>query len=167
MAVGQNILLGNGIFSVNDTPIALTRGGGKFITEREVREIEADGDRGPVKGRIEINKEVAKLIVRGLDMFDIPELKQFYPALEYDAITNKLKSTLKIIDTDYVTVKWEGKTKSGKKIIITVENAINFNGIDWDLIDKEEVVPEIEYTGTYLETDRNNPPWDIEYPDKV
>ena len=42
--VAQKIILGKGVFSIGDTPIALTRGGGQFTVEREVRQIEADGD---------------------------------------------------------------------------------------------------------------------------
>ena len=38
--------------------VGLTRGGGSFVVEREFREINADGDPGKVKGRVE--KEVAR-----------------------------------------------------------------------------------------------------------
>lgn len=167
MAVGENILLGNGAFYINDLPIGLTRGGGRFITERELREIIADGDRGPVKNRIAIDREVPKLTVRALDMFNIPELQKYYPGLKFDDLTKELTSTLEIADSDYVDIRWEGKKKNGDKIIITVKNALNMNGIEWDLVDKEEVVPELEYTGTYLEESRNEVPYTIEYPDAV
>lgn len=51
------ILLGAGKFSIGTskedaTTIALTRGGGSFVVEREFREINADGDPGLVEGRI-------------------------------------------------------------------------------------------------------------------
>ena len=42
-------------------PVALTRGGGSFIVEREYRKINADGDPGAVKGRIEKVAGVPKL----------------------------------------------------------------------------------------------------------
>ena len=48
----ESIILGDGVFAVNGTDIALTRGGGQFLIEREYREIPADGDYSPVKGRI-------------------------------------------------------------------------------------------------------------------
>lgn len=51
-AGASEIMLGAGIFYIDDTKVALTRGGGKFTVEREFREINADGDRGPVKGRV-------------------------------------------------------------------------------------------------------------------
>ena len=52
MATADKILLGYGVVSVGLTPIGLTRGGSVFTVEREYRNIEADGDKGPVKGRI-------------------------------------------------------------------------------------------------------------------
>ena len=52
------IMLGAGVFYVGGQAVALTRGGGKFTVEREFREINADGDRGPVEGRI--NQEGAR-----------------------------------------------------------------------------------------------------------
>lgn len=52
------IILGVGKFYIgtsaaNAKPVALTRGGGSFVVERNFREINADGDPGPVAGRID------------------------------------------------------------------------------------------------------------------
>ena len=44
MAQADKILLGTGVFSVGGTAIGLTRGGGTFSLEREIRHIDADGD---------------------------------------------------------------------------------------------------------------------------
>lgn len=62
------IVLGAGIFYVNNTAIALTRGGGSFKVEREFREINADGDRGPVEGRIVMESSRATLSMNVLSM---------------------------------------------------------------------------------------------------
>lgn len=53
----DEIILGVGKFYIGKTvqdakPVALTRGGGSFVVEREFREITADGDPGLVEGRI-------------------------------------------------------------------------------------------------------------------
>ena len=53
----QEIILGVGRFHVGKTaadakPVALTRGGGSFVVEREYRDINADEDPGSVEGRI-------------------------------------------------------------------------------------------------------------------
>lgn len=53
----DEIILGVGKFSIGTSAqdakaVALTRGGGSFVVEREFREINADGDPGLVEGRI-------------------------------------------------------------------------------------------------------------------
>lgn len=158
----EKILLGHGVVSVGNTPIGLTRGGSVFLVEREYREIEADGDRGPVKGRIVIDREVAKLTVNALELFSADEMTKYYPAM--NLATNKLTSTLKIVEGDYNDVTWTGKTKDGKALIIKIEDAINMGNIEWTLEDKNEVVPALEFTATYDEKTRDTPPWEVEFP---
>lgn len=75
----SEIMLGVGVFYIGDTPIALTRGGGSFAVEREFREINADGDRGPVEGRIELVKSVAKLTMNVLTI--LSRVADLYPAI--------------------------------------------------------------------------------------
>lgn len=57
----DGILLGVGAFYVGETLIALTRGGGQYTEEQEIREINADGDRGKVMGRVTNESVRAKL----------------------------------------------------------------------------------------------------------
>ena len=47
-----NIVFGRGVFKVDGEAIGLTRDGGTFNVEYDNRVIEADGDRGTVKGRV-------------------------------------------------------------------------------------------------------------------
>lgn len=74
------IMTGVGLFYIEDTPVALTRGGGKFSAEREFREIGADGDRGPVKDRIVIDRERATLTMNTLQI--LTNIAELYPAME-------------------------------------------------------------------------------------
>lgn len=159
----EKVLLGYGIFTIGATPIGLTRGGGSFEIETEYREIEADGDKGPVKGRQVIDRQVPKLSVNALSMFSADEMKQFYPGLA--EATGTVTSTLTISDTDYQDVKWEGKTMGGEKVTIIVENALNLETLTLTLEDKDEVVPELSFTGHYLETDRDKPPFSVVFGD--
>jgi len=159
MATAENILLGYGIVSVGAVPIGLTRGGSSFTVEREIRNIEADGDRGPVKGRIVVDTEVAILTVNALELFDTTRMATYYPAI--DITTNSMTSTLAIIAGDHSDVTWVGKTLNGDVVTIEVENAINMGNIEWSLEDKDEVVPEIAFTATYDEATRNTPPWSV------
>lgn len=158
----QDILLGYGIVSVGEQPIGLTRGGSSFSVEREVRPIEADGDKGPVKGRIVIDTETAKLTVNALETFTQSEVTKYFSGTELTA--NVLTSKLSFNEADYVDVKWEGKTLGGKAIVIEVKNAINMGNIELTLEDKNEVVPALEFTGTYDEADRETSTWKITFP---
>lgn len=74
------IMLGAGIFSIDDNDIALTRGGGSFKVAREFREINADGDRGPVKGRINMEGSRATLTLNTLQI--LTRLADLYVGVE-------------------------------------------------------------------------------------
>lgn len=79
----SEIVLGAGIFYIDNTAIALTRGGGSFNVEREFREINADGDRGAVEGRIVMESSRPTLTMNTLQI--MTKLVDLYPAM---AITN-------------------------------------------------------------------------------
>lgn len=159
MATADKILLGYGVVTVGSVPIGLTRGGSSFVVEREIRNIEADGDRGQVKGRIAIDTENAKLTVNALEPFTGEEMSKYYPAIANELGT--VTSTLEIAAGDYNDVQWEGKTKDGKTVTITVKDAINIDNLEWTLEDKNEVVPSLGFTASYDESDRNLAPWDV------
>lgn len=73
------IVLGAGVFYIGATAVALTRGGGSFSVEREFREINADGDRGAVKGRVVMESSRAKLTMNVLTM--LTRLTDIYAAV--------------------------------------------------------------------------------------
>lgn len=165
----EKILLGYGVVAVAGVPVGLTRGGSSFVVEREFREIEADGDRGPVKGRLVIDREVCKLTVNALELFSHDEMTKYYPALTITPDSaetptkHTMKSNLTIAVGDYNDVTWTGKTKDGKAVTIKVEDALNMDNLDWSLEDKNEVVPSIAFTGTYDEEARDTPPWSVDF----
>lgn len=74
-------------------------------------------------------------------------------------------------DTDYKYVKYVGKTKSGEKITIEVENAFCRSNPDWAFAEKDDVVPEIEFEGCYddekLDKDDRTEPWNLSLPDAL
>lgn len=159
MATADKILLGYGVVSVGGQPIGLTRGGSAFAVEREYRDIEADGDRGHVKGRVVIDREIAKLTVNALEMFNSADMEKYYPAMSEASGT--LVSTLEIVEGDHNDVVWTGKTKDGTPVTITVNDAINMSNVEWTLEDKNEVVPSLEFTAMYSEDDRDASPWNV------
>ena len=75
----KEILLVLGVFAIDDVEVGLCRGGGKFVVEREFRDIAADGDKGSVKDRVVIDSERAKLSMNVLTM--LTSIKSMYPAL--------------------------------------------------------------------------------------
>jgi len=77
------ILLGAGRLYVDNNLIALSRGGGQFTVEREFRNINADGDRGPVKGRVVCEGATAKLSMNVLTM--LGNVQNLYSCIEVSA----------------------------------------------------------------------------------
>lgn len=171
MSNPQRLLLGHGVYSIGETPVGLTRGGGQFVVEKEYRNIEADGDRGPVKGRINQDKSTPKLTVNALEVIteNIPKM---YAAVKSTKALEGQKTIVtgkgKIEDSDYNDmVKWTGKTKGGRSVVIKLYNAINLENFDWSLADKDEVVAALTFTGCYLEdSPEGYEPWEIEYLDE-
>ena len=81
----DEIILGAGVFSVAGTAIALTRGGGSFRVTREYRRINADGDRGAVKGRVVCEGSEATLTLNALEF--ITSVPTLYPCVTTTAAT--------------------------------------------------------------------------------
>lgn len=75
----ESILLGAGVVSIGGVDVALTRGGSQFTVEREFREINADGDRGPVKDRVVIDGSRATLTVNALTF--LTSMDHLWPAV--------------------------------------------------------------------------------------
>lgn len=74
------IIVGAGIFYINDVAVALTRGGGSFNVARTFRNINADGDRGPVKDRIAMDESVASFTMNTLQI--LAKVDSLYSAVE-------------------------------------------------------------------------------------
>jgi len=166
MATADKIMLGAGVISVGATPIGLTRGGSSFTVEREFRNIEADGDRGPVKGRIVVDTEIAKLTVNALELFTAANMSKYYPAVNINTAGSAediMTGTLVIAAGDYNDVTFTGKTKDGKSVVILVEDALNMGNLEWAFEDKNEVVPSLEFTAAYNESTRDAPPWNVKF----
>jgi hypothetical protein len=155
----MQILLGQGLFYISNVAVGLTRGGGKFTVEREIRNVEADGDYGVVKDRNYITKQVPKLELSQMENI-ISQFGNSMPGITTSALTTynstaftgTLITALNTIVTgDYKDVEFRGQTIEGKKVIIKLKNAINLENIEWELKDKEEVISKVTYTATYTE----------------
>lgn len=166
----KEYILGEGIFAIGGVDIALTRGGGQFVVERTYKEIVADGDMGLVEGRLRKDGSRPKLTIRALEILS-DNLTKMYPAVEVDTTTTPGTATMKpvadIQAADYVPVTWTGKDSENRSIVITLTKAINTNNIDWALIDKDEIVPELMYEGAYDKDARKDEPWKVDFVDAV
>lgn len=172
----SDLILGDGVFTIGATTtataIALTRGGGVFSVEREYRQIEADGDYGPIKGRVQLIKSVAKLNVKSLEWLP-NKFQDYYPSISADVtatMTGGITATISgrglttnITTEDYNTVTWTGYTKARTKVFIQVDNAINLENLNFAMVDKEEVLNELTFTAAYAAASRNTEPWKIIY----
>lgn len=84
---------------------------------------------------------------------------------------SKFTGTGVIADSDYKYVKWVGKTKGGQAVSIELLAAICLSNPDWTFAEKDDVVPEIEFSGVYDDTDlaagKRTEPWTITFADGV
>lgn len=76
-----------------------------------------------------------------------------------------MKGTGVIASTDYRAIKWEGKTKGGNTVQITMSKAINLGNIDWTFAEKSDTVAQVVFTAVYSNTDAasssTEEPWTI------
>lgn len=77
-----------------------------------------------------------------------------------------------IVDAnDYRYVKWVGTTKGGKSVTIVMSSAFCRSNIDWTMLEKNDVVPELQFEGAYsdsnLASGTRTEPWTIEIEDGV
>lgn len=160
----QKILLGYGTVTVGGVAIGLTRGGSAFVVEREYREIQADGDKGPVAGRIVIDREVAKLTVNALELFTAANMTKYYPGMSLTTGTSDdtMTSTFTIAAGDHNDVEWTGKTIDGKSVVVHIDDAMNMGNLEWTFEDKNEVVPALEFTALWTEGSAT-PPWNVKF----
>lgn len=161
----ENIVFGRGIFKVDDVAIGLTRDGGTFKVEYNHRVINADGDRGTVKGRVEREEAKAFITINHLEV--LTELAKLHTGVktttegDYTVITGAGK----IVDEDYHTVQFIGETKNGREVVIEIRNAINLENIEWTLKDKDDIVDTVTYEATYdpQAEDQFDENWTVKY----
>lgn len=164
----ENIVFGRGIFKIDDVTVGLTRDGGTFKVEYNHRVINADGDRGTVKGRVVREEAKAFMSINHLEV--LTEIEKFHTGIKADTTTKTgyttLSGTGKIDDTnDYHTVTFVGETKNGREVVIEIKNAINLENIEWELKDKNDVIDSVTYEATYdpQAEDQFDENWTISY----
>ena len=177
MSAPGDIILGDGVFAIGTSSgatvdVALTRGGGVFSVEREYRQINADGDFGPVQNRVRLIKSTAKLNMKLLEIVPY-EMDWYNPSVSASitaaitagttAVVTGAGLTSNITSSDFMYCTWTGYTKGGGTCIIELQNAINLENISWPLVDKEEVINELTFQAAYSGSARKTEPWKINF----
>jgi hypothetical protein len=174
----MQILLGQGVFYIDGVAVGLTRGGGKFTVETEYRDIEADGDRGGVEGRVYKIKEMPKIELTNLQNILTNASKYLTGMTSSTSVTSTtvngvtwgggtgtytvITPSLNLSSGDYHAVSFKGQDIDGKQVAINITKAMNRENIEWEMKDKDEIINKCTYTGHYTEGS-TVPPYSIYY----
>lgn len=144
----QKVILGLLKISVDGTALGYSRGGSSFTVNRVIHHIAADGDLGDTTNAHILDEERPTLVVNQL-VVDPAIFLKLFPAAANSSGT--LSPTGKIVSADYHDVVAVAKTKEGKFVRITLNDAINKGNISWTFNDRDEVVTSVTYEATYAE----------------
>ena len=147
--------------------LGATRGGNTFTIEQEVREIEVDGARGPVKGLRRVTSVRAQIVANLLEM-TTENLKAALAGATveengtHDIITRKLT----IEDSDYLkNVALVGEISGSQEpVICIVKNALSDGNFSVNTADKDEAGLEVTFTGHFDPDKMDEEPWEIRFP---
>lgn len=150
--------------------IGMTAGGGSFSAVPTIRQIEADGKKGAVKG-FDILDEWTVTMTANVKEMTADVLKMALAAAKTSTPENPAGYTQispkdEIEGSDYMdNLAWAGRLSGSKKpIIIVIYNALATNGLSLTFADKNEATASLTITGHYDLKDLDKPPFDIFYP---
>jgi hypothetical protein len=133
------------------TPVGATRGGAVFNANRELREIEADGQLGATKGLIRRTNIRPTLTVNLLEQSLENLQRQFPGAVVEDAglfdklVGGPITNETYIDNVALITTYGE----EGRYIVVVVKNALVMASPDFTTEDKNEVSTSVEFVGTF------------------
>jgi hypothetical protein len=154
-------------FTSMGTLLGATRGGNSFTIEQEVREMEADGAHGPVKGSRRIVRVTAKLTINFLE-HKLDNLKRLLVGsssaafnVDWDAITRDMS----IQASDYLSdITLVGEVSGKGPCAFKIDNVIADSNFELSLTDKEEGVIAATFTAHQDPADLESEPWTIYWP---
>lgn len=170
----ENIQIDHGIIYKNygletQELIGPTRGGGNFKVERTYRNIEYDGQKGDTQGLTTVDDENATLTVKTLNA-SMNTFADKLPGAKITRDTTSKKITkiesgnLGIIPEEaYIkNVTLFGQKVGGKFVKITVQRALDKNGLDFSAVQKAEGEIELAYRAHHKYDDNKSPIYSIE-----
>lgn len=159
--------------------LGATRGGNTFTVEQEIKIIEVDGSKGPLKGARRIIESTAKIKANLLELTtaNIMIAIAGATATNFTDITSapatnthdEIKRVRNLSDIDYIkNIAIVGKVSgSAENIICLVYNALADEGLELAFEDKEEGVLEVTFTAHFDPADLDTEPWAIRFPKAI
>ncbi|MTI46664.1 hypothetical protein [Sporosalibacterium faouarense] len=164
----QNIVIDTGVVYVNyeetdEKMLGPCKGGNTFLVEQEFKEVEYDGRRGKTKGLRRIINENASLTVRLMDLSQ-ENIKMALAGSNLDEATSAITNGDRTIsDSDYLkNIALVGTTTGGKTKVITLFNALSDNGLNMEMVDKDELAVELHFSAHYDPANLESPIYKIE-----
>ena len=163
--------------------LGATTGGSTFTIETEIRDMEIDGVRAPVRGTRRITMETAKITVRLLEMTSENLLIALTGATVADwnqggtvdaqnpATHDSITRNRSLRETDHIkNIAVIGKVNGSDEVFIgIIYNALTAGGLEFSMEDESESVLEAEFTG-FIDASMINDdgtfvsPWEIRVP---
>lgn len=149
--------------------LGATRGGSEFSVEQDVREVEVDGSRGPLKGARRIIESRPTLTTNLLEASE-ENLLMALPAAEGTPVPDATATTgtsirrrRNIQAADYIkNIAIVGrKSGSNEPIVLKIYNALQDGNFTFGTSDRDETVIELTFTGHFDPNDMDVEPWEI------
>ena len=147
--------------------IGANRGTISFTDDREFRNIDYNGKYGPTEGNSVIIKS-EQILKFGLLELTYQNFEDCWAGLAVsdEGAYHQITGDLAIAAGDYhENVAWFGERHDGKYAGILLNNALGDGKIEMTIDDKEDIVPEDQYTAHYGSATPTTPPWSIRLED--
>lgn len=144
-----------------------TRGGASFETGKEVRFLEIDGRRYPLRGLSRIDQYEPSLTIQILEQTEenMQRLLGNTDLDEHDAY-HEYSLSLVVKDTDYLdnVAIITALSSINTLVVIVLENALSVDSVEFPLEDRNEAVTETRFVGHALDSAPDESPFRLFYP---
>lgn len=155
------------------TFLCATRGGNTFTIEQEIRQMPVDGAHGPVKGDKRIISVTAKLKANCIEHSPTVWAHALPGATtSVESTYTEVSRNTDISDSDYLTnvaIRGvvTGAGMDGEYAVLLIKNAICVGNFEISMVDKDEAVLPLEFTGHYDASDLDAEPWLLRFPNEA
>lgn len=172
----KRMLIDAGVVYLNygesgEVKLGATRGGNTFTVETEMREMPVDGAHGPVIGSKRITMVVPKITANFVEIYPqiltlaLPGSSISTATADYSTYTRALQIAVSDYATNIAIVGEVAESSGSVPAIFKITNALANGNLEMGLVDKDETVLTVEFTGHFAITDLNTEPWEIMWPE--